>query len=848
MERPPLWKRGIGRAQRAWEGRAHASADRALLARIPSLLAPDEEARLVDRLRRRPGEGPLPADPQRRDESGDLLPVDLRRRVEERKKQDPLWETRLARAAAPLLRDELDCIGGARSFADPRSWNLEPSRPRAWPVRAHASILLNDPRTPGDVRLAWEPARFHHAPALGRYWLASGDPAAVEAFLRQTRSFEVGNPPFETIHWAVGMEVGIRAAAWVLALEFFRGAPELSEEESRRLLQGLLRHGAFLEAHPDRHPHGFTTNHALAAAAGLGLIGRFLDGAVIGEAWRKLAAERMAECLRSQVLEGGAHAEGALPYERFVLEAGLVGFLALTREERGPLCAPLASLARHLAAARLPSGLPFIGDGDDSCFPPFGMAPWSERNPLDPEGALQTAEVVLGLSGLRERRAVEEPAFWFGAEEVRARSESAGDSGAGAGLTVGSHIGDSAAGGTRGPRIQDLPAGPTVGSDIGDSAGDTVGTHLGDSAAGGPGRPRIIEHADVAPTVGSHIGDSDRWIAEQRGIVRFRSGAFEGCLVARSRDEGMRYGGWLPTHEHNDLLSLVLDAAGAPLFVDPGCHGYAIDRSLRNQLRSTAAHSTLQFEDQEQSPLSPRYLFLGPASVPGGRRPKAGRMPRFEAWHDGFRDPQGDRAAMVRHLRRIVLGSAGHGRDALVILDRLIPQPDPDAGPVDPVEGARSTIRFRFAPGLNPVLHDRSLDAGRKPSDSGSPRPYAPAVSQSWRPDAPSRPDALSQTGATEPLTGAPLDVAAAGSRQGGPSDRVPKRASRSCRVPLPGGDVEILLLRPRNASWQIGAGIVSNRYGVREEAAILQGTTEGPWDRGWCVVLRFVPSARALE
>src|SRR5215831_3218469 len=62
-------------------------------------------------------------------------------------------------------------------------------------------------------------------------------------------------------------------------------------------------------------------------------------------------------------------------------------------------------------------------------------------------------------------------------------------------------------------------------------------------------------------------------------------------------------------HKHNDLLSFKYHHSGVPLVVDPGSYVYTSDFAARNRFRSTASHSTLQIDGEEQNDLKPEWIF-----------------------------------------------------------------------------------------------------------------------------------------------------------------------------------------------------------------------------------------------
>jgi hypothetical protein len=55
------------------------------------------------------------------------------------------------------------------------------------------------------------------------------------------------------------------------------------------------------------------------------------------------------------------------------------------------------------------------------------------------------------------------------------------------------------------------------------------------------------------------------------------------------------------SHGHNDALSIEISAFGRPFIIDPGSYVYNFDREERHHFRSTAYHSTLMVDDQEQN-------------------------------------------------------------------------------------------------------------------------------------------------------------------------------------------------------------------------------------------------------
>jgi hypothetical protein len=64
------------------------------------------------------------------------------------------------------------------------------------------------------------------------------------------------------------------------------------------------------------------------------------------------------------------------------------------------------------------------------------------------------------------------------------------------------------------------------------------------------------------------------------------------------------------SHGHNDALSMELSANGVPFIVDPGTYVYTADLHQRHLFRSTAYHSTVQVDAQEQNTTEPSIPFI----------------------------------------------------------------------------------------------------------------------------------------------------------------------------------------------------------------------------------------------
>lgn len=134
-------------------------------------------------------------------------------------------------------------------------------------------------------------------------------------------------------------------------------------------------------------------------------------------------------------------------------------------------------------------------------------------------------------------------------------------------------------------------------------------------------------------------GKLDGWrsiVFPDSGLAVARSGDLEVLFAAMPNAMGGK-----GSHTHNDKLSLIVRIGNEELFSDSGTGCYTRNERLRNSLRSTAAHNTVQVDGQEQNrlPMLPGGLFrssddarVSPIEVENGNS----RL-TLRAFHDGYR-------------------------------------------------------------------------------------------------------------------------------------------------------------------------------------------------------------------
>jgi hypothetical protein len=106
------------------------------------------------------------------------------------------------------------------------------------------------------------------------------------------------------------------------------------------------------------------------------------------------------------------------------------------------------------------------------------------------------------------------------------------------------------------------------------------------------------EKYPVSTPAGRHIAvfPQDGWV-----IHRSPAAGSAGVRAHLAFNCGALGYGTLAAHGHADALSIWLSVAGVPLLIDPGTGTYHEDARVRRYFRSTAAHTTMEVDGQDQS-------------------------------------------------------------------------------------------------------------------------------------------------------------------------------------------------------------------------------------------------------
>jgi hypothetical protein len=276
----------------------------------------------------------------------------------------------------------------------------------------------------GDVKDAWEPARFTWVFDLALGYAASRDERYAEAFWNGVESFVDGNPPFRGIQWSCGQETSIRALSCLWGERVFDNSPASTPERRRRLADFLGWSGERI-ADAIEYAISQRNNHGISEAVGLSALGDRLSGAhPDADRWLRDGARWLDALVLDQFAEDGWYVQHSLTYLRMALEQCVVGERVL-RQVRGR-GSSYAAVARIRAAIALlfelhdpeTGDVPNHGANDGSL-----VLPITTRGYRDFRPAITAAAATFDVSLPESFRASEEALAWLGLDLASRRPD-----------------------------------------------------------------------------------------------------------------------------------------------------------------------------------------------------------------------------------------------------------------------------------------------------------------------------------------------------------------------------------------------------------------------------------------
>lgn len=295
-------------------------------------------------------------------------------------------EARQARTEIPVQcwpadRARVEALLGLISDAQYRfiDWAVDFKSGYRWKtrVRGPASPYGHVPGV--DIKTPWELARARHLLIQAQAFEVSQGPALAQDVRNQILDFAAANPPGWGVNWACAMDVAIRIATHLVAIDIIRAAGWTPDAPFEAVLADhALAHGRFIFGHLEGDsPH--RGNHYLADLCGLIFAGIYLPRTAEIQEWLDFALPELDRELCRQFTADGANFEASTAYHR--LSAELAVYTVALAAGATAYAFSVTALDRVLGAGRFAMGVTMpsgraaqIGDNDSGRFvsPSFG--------------------------------------------------------------------------------------------------------------------------------------------------------------------------------------------------------------------------------------------------------------------------------------------------------------------------------------------------------------------------------------------------------------------------------------------------------------------------------------------
>ena len=431
----------------------------------------------------------------------------------------------------------------------PIAWHCDFNSGYSWDSNLlYLDIPLNP--VPGvDIKVPRELSRFQH---IGEIFFADKIKSSNEFFL-QIADWISANPLGRGVNWACTMDVAIRAVNWIWGLRFFARQLDQYPHLKKIIFNSLVEHGQHIFNNLEYYEEN-TGNHYLSNITGLLYISAVIPGYKYSDLWMRFSLQEIVSEMDREVYDDGYSHEASTHYHRLVTELFLSSALIvekLTNERKKSLTK--LNIRDHKVKPKLKSlkesKLNFTSSG--SAFP---IEFFSKLKLM-----IELTHTITKPNGLVPQIGDNDSARLH--KLVPSQNRDIRDHG---------HL---------------LSVGSKLFKNISFKTEDFLTNLEADILAGDMQVFKDIASGEF----------TDRKLFKNAGIGLLKNNS--AFLVVSCGTNGQnKMGG----HCHNDKNSFELNVNGSDFIVDGGCPYYTSNPDLRNQYRSTFAHSTLAIECREQ--------------------------------------------------------------------------------------------------------------------------------------------------------------------------------------------------------------------------------------------------------
>lgn len=196
----------------------------------------------------------------------------------------------------------------------PIDWHRDFRYETSWPndkLYFHSSYVS---KGGADIKVPWELSRFQHIGGL--YY--GGEEGALE-FLLQVADWIDQNPVYYGINWSSELIVAMRAISWIWALRLFEPYIDQYPNLKARIIDSIYTHRLYLEKNLAYHP-GATDDHYLGDIVAILYISSAFPDFPESDHWCLFALQELVSEMNDQVLSDGFSHMMSSHYHRYVAE------------------------------------------------------------------------------------------------------------------------------------------------------------------------------------------------------------------------------------------------------------------------------------------------------------------------------------------------------------------------------------------------------------------------------------------------------------------------------------------------------------------------------------------------
>jgi hypothetical protein len=207
----------------------------------------------------------------------------------------------------------------------PIDWQIDFKSGFRWSEKTYSKRIKFAVLPGVDVKVPWELARMQHLPQMAISYafddLFDDDKIRIKGeFRNQILDFIATNPPRYGVNWVCAMDVAIRAANWVLAIQLFHSVGDIFDQEFCRIFQrSIYEHGKFIINNLEWYD-GKRGNHYLSNICGLVFISSYLPPTEIHNSWLAFSIQQLITEVDFQFFADGGNFEYSTAYHRLSTE------------------------------------------------------------------------------------------------------------------------------------------------------------------------------------------------------------------------------------------------------------------------------------------------------------------------------------------------------------------------------------------------------------------------------------------------------------------------------------------------------------------------------------------------